>query len=55
VSEKQKNVQEARNLQAEVKRLRKWGGGEKLLEREQALLREALAKEQRLYSAGVDR
>jgi len=53
VSEKQKNVQQARNLQAEVERLRKEGN--KLLEREQALLREELAKEQRLHSAGVDR
>ena len=43
MSEEQRRAQQARNLQAEIERLRKEGSS--LLEREQALLREELAKQ----------
>lgn len=52
LSEAQRRDQRSRNLQAEVERLRKEGSS--LLEREQALLREELARqarEERLKSA----
>lgn len=44
LSEQHKKAEQARDLQAEIERLRKQGSS--LLEREQALLKEELAKEQ---------
>ena len=46
LSEAQRKAQQTKNLQAEIERLRKEGSS--LLEREQALLREELAKQARL-------
>ena len=43
MSEQQRKAEQTRNLQAEIERLRKQGSS--LLEREQALLKEELAKQ----------